>query len=142
MNSCGLRFLKRDCTAFSFPIKVRTSVCVLDMCHIFMRFVPLPLVLVAISALPTFHPASIGAFSKAFCKRPNLSSTKVNGSYRKSIQVGGQNLGRLASPFGQGLNTDPRYKRTVGQVEMSLACHQQCTRQELVMSDRKLIYQG
>ena len=34
---------------------------------------------------------------------------------------------------GQVLNRDPRYKRTVGQVEMSLICHQQRTRQELVI---------
>ena len=38
------------------------------------------------------------------------------------------------------LNRDPRYKRTVGQAKMSLICHQQRTRQELLMSDRKLIY--
>ena len=31
------------------------------------------------------------------------------------------------------LNRDTRYKRTVGQVEMSLICHQQRTRQELVI---------
>ena len=31
------------------------------------------------------------------------------------------------------LNTDPRYKRTIGQVEMSLICHQPRTRQELVI---------
>ena len=31
------------------------------------------------------------------------------------------------------LKRDPRYKRTVGQVEMSLICHQQRTRQELVI---------
>ena len=56
--------------------------------------------------------------------RPNLSSTKVNASRRKSMQVdavGGQtkrklnvqNLRRLASPFGQGLRTFPRKAKLV-----------------------------
>ena len=30
------RFFKRDCTVFSFHIKVRTSVCISYMCHLYM----------------------------------------------------------------------------------------------------------
>ena len=35
---------------------------------------------------------------------------------------------------------DLHYKMTIAQVEMSLICHQQRMRQELVVSDRKLVY--
>ena len=50
-----------------------------------------------------------------------------------TIEVNEETFVIVLQHGGNDLNRDPRYKRTVGQVEMSLICHQQRTRQELVI---------